>query len=547
MPLSDTHNRLVLSREQLVLLASAYFLIFLNFRFAWNVFQTYSLTLHNSIVAAAILILSFCLTALLLSFTCTRRTIKSFLAVLLPLSAVAAYFMDTYNVIISDDMLRNAVMTDMRELGDLFGATLVSYICLLGLAPAILLRWVRLVPATSRKRAVLSQLKLSSILLAMMIFLILVFGREFSSFFREHRSLREYANPVYPVYSLAKLAAAVLQSPAGPLQLLGLDAHVPGWDVERELIILVVGETVRADHLSLNGYARPTNPLLEKERVFSFTNVWSCGTSTSISVPCMFSHLPDSEFEVDKASHEENLLDVLAHADVNILWRDNNSNSKGVADRVPYQDWRSPDVNPVCDTECRDVGMLTGLQEYIDSKEKGDIVIVLHQMGNHGPAYFKRYPEAFEYFTPVCRSNELADCTSEEINNAYDNAIRYTDYFLAKVIKRLEVNSSRFETIMMYVSDHGESLGEYGLYLHGMPYVISPEQQRHVPVLFWFGDNYHDVDLLALPENLQERYTHSNIFHTVLGLLEMETGVYDPEKDMLPHGQEGLSEQPVAR
>ena len=295
---------------------------------------------------------------------------------------------------------------------------------------------------------------------------------------------------------------------------------------------MVVGETARADHFSLNGYPKKTNPLLEKEDIISFNNFYSCGTSTAISVPCMFSLLGKKGFSKEEFRWSENTLDVLKHAGVNILWRDNNSSSKGVADRVTYQDFRTPTNNPDCDVECRDSGMLANLQEYIDSVMEGDILIVLHQMGNHGPAYYKRYPKAFEVFSPTCQSNQLETCSPEEISNSYDNVIVYTDYFLSKVINLLKSNSSEYESALVYVSDHGESLGENGIFLHGLPYSLAPEQQKHVAALMWLGEGMKDHQP-AILEKQHQHLTHDNIPHTLLGLMEIESETYNRELDIL--------------
>jgi lipid A ethanolaminephosphotransferase len=229
----------------------------------------------------------------------------------------------------------------------------------------------------------------------------------------------------------------------------------------------------------------------------------------------------------------ENLLDVMQRAGVHVLWRDNNSDSKGVALRIPYENFQSSDLNPVCDTECRDVGMLAGLQEIIDARPKGDILIVLHQMGNHGPAYYKRYPAEFETFKPACRNNDLSQCSQQEIVNAYDNALRYTDHFLAQAISLLKRNDKKFETALFYVSDHGESLGESGIFLHGMPKAIAPNAQLHVPAILWFGENFDEIDRAALAKKRSLPFTHDNLFHTLLGFMEIETGIYRPEMDIL--------------
>ena len=208
---------------------------------------------------------------------------------------------------------------------------------------------------------------------------------------------------------------------------------------------------------------------------------------------------------------------------------------------MPYQDYKQPGINPVCDIECRDEGMLAGLQEYIDGQQQGDILIVLHQMGNHGPAYSKRYPPAFERFTPTCTTNQLNECTNEEIGNAYDNAILYTDAFLAQAITLLKNNSQKFETAMAYFSDHGESLGEYGLYLHGLPYAMAPESQKHIASVFWFGDRFK-IDKKALRDKATQRFSHDNLFHTVLGLFEIETSVYNKQLDIARNAPEQCKE-----
>jgi len=311
-----------------------------------------------------------------------------------------------------------------------------------------------------------------------------------------------------------------------------MDAKIPATDTDRELIILVVGEAARADRFSLNSYAKETNPLLKKEGVINFPNMYSCDTSTATSVPCMFSIFGREQYSDKKTKTTENLLDVLRHAGIHILWRDNNSDSKGVALNVTYENFKDPKNNPVCDVECRDEGMLSGLQEYISRQKTGDILIVLHQMGNHGPAYYKRYPESFERFKPVCKTSQLEKCTHEEISNAYDNAILYTDYFLSKVIGLLKNNDKQFETAMVYMSDHGESLGESGLYLHGLPYFMAPDAQKHIGAVMWFGEGFH-LDKQALRDKSTKAYSHDHLFHTILGLMEVKTSAYDKQKDII--------------
>jgi lipid A ethanolaminephosphotransferase len=249
----------------------------------------------------------------------------------------------------------------------------------------------------------------------------------------------------------------------------------------------------------------------------------------------MFSNLGRQNYSDKEAKSTENVIDVLKHSGVNVLWRDNNSDSKGVALRVEYHDYKISQNNTLCEDECRDEGMLVGLQKYVDA-QKGDIVIVLHQMGNHGPAYYKRYPKAFEKFTPTCQTNQVEKCSAEEIGNAYDNAILYTDYFLSKTITFLKQNDKNFQTSMIYMADHGESLGEKGLYLHGIPYFMAPEEQTHIGALMWFGSQSKErIDVASLVQRASQEYSHDNLFHTILGVMGVKTALYDRTKDILTY------------
>ena len=402
------------STNQVLLAAALFLTAFANQAFFRNLTATFGDTpwglLHVLSLAAVLL----CATVLMLALLSYRPLLKPTLVVLFVVAAASAYFMDTYNVIIDRDMLANVMATDSAETGDLLTPKLFLYLGLLGLLPSLLLWRIRIRPA-SLPKAVGSRLLLAGGALMIMLALVLISSAFYAAFVREHKELRYYANPLTPVYASYKYLKTRVKS--GPLELatIGADAQIPAEDIDRELVIMVVGETARADRFSLNGYERETNPNLARQDVISFTQVSACGTSTAISVPCMFAKSDHADFSPSETAATENALDVLRHAGVTVLWRDNNSNSKGVADRVPIEDFRSSATNPVCDTECRDVGMLSGLREYIDQQQQGDILIVLHQMGSHGPAYFKRYPSEFHVFVPTCDTNELDSCSARRI------------------------------------------------------------------------------------------------------------------------------------
>jgi lipid A ethanolaminephosphotransferase len=521
-----------LSSTKLIILASTVLVLFYNVAFFRNVVDTYTTSATNLAFLASVALLLGCVIALLFALIDSRYTLKPVLITVFLLSSLAAYFMDSYNVIIDSTMIQNAVMTDLRESTELLNLKLVLYFLLLGAVPGVIIYRIT-IPYGSLKSGVITKLKFVTVILLLITAVLLLFGKTYAAFFREHKQLRYYTNPVAYIYAADKYLKSVFASRNMPVEPIGLDASVPHLDTHRELTILVVGETARADRFSLNGYARETNPLLKKDNVISFTHMRSCGTSTAVSVPCMFSMYGRSDYDDEKAVTTENLLDVLTHAGIHVLWRDNNSDSKGVALRVQYEDYKSPQSNPDCDIECRDDGMLDGLQDYINAQKHSDILIVLHQMGNHGPAYYKRYPESFEKFTPACKTNQLEECSEEEINNAYDNAILYTDYFLDKVISLLKQNSKEFETALVYMSDHGESLGESGVYLHGLPYFMAPDAQTNVASVLWFGDNYDEIDVDSIRKKANLEYSHDNLFHTILGLMEVRTSLYRRDMDII--------------
>lgn len=520
-----------LQTQTVVFLTSLFLICTTNLSFFRHLLQTYGTSVPSLLKIATVALIFLAVTFIALSLPTFHRMLKPVLILIVLVSSQTAYFMDTYNVVIDDHMIQNILETNLPEARDLLNMKQLGYLIILGLAPSLIIYRIK-IKSASRKTLLLQKAKSIGIALGIAVIIMLGLGKFYASFFREHKTLRFYSNPAYYLYSLGYYAKASLSHPSQGIQPLGGDVRLLPRQ-GRKLIVVVVGEAARWDHFSLNGYPRETNPLLTHEDIINFPQFTSSGTETGVSVPSMFSVFGRKGYQKEKVRQTENILDILHRAGVTILWRDNNSDSKGVAVRLPYEDFRTSAKNTVCEGgECRDEGMLVGLQEYLAAHPTGDIVIVLHQMGNHGPAYYKRYPSAFEKFTPVCRSNQLEQCSQESIVNAYDNALLYTDYFLSRVIGFLKQNDATFQTAMLYISDHGESLGEKGLYLHGFPYAIAPEAQTHVGALAWFGSQY-PVDKAALRQRAAAPYSHDYLFHTLLGMLGAQTSLYKPELDML--------------
>ena len=497
-----------------------------------HIVDLYPWTLQNAPFLVSLTLFFSVLTALFFMTVSFGRKGRWLIALLLMLSAQAAYYMDNFGVLMDVVMIDNIVNTDIKEVEGLMSIGMVVRLLVFGVLPAWLV--MQYWPQVSNvKAAFRARVKCILLLILALVVLILPFTAGYTSFIREHKITRFYANPTYPVYSLIKYAVIQLTAEqARDIKRIAVDAHMNAHDAKNELIIMVVGETARADRFSLNGYHRETNPLLSKEAIVNFTNVSSCGTSTSVSVPCMFSELGRKDYEKDKALNQENALDILARNGVQVLWRDNNSSSKGVATRVKYEDFKTPTLNPVCEGECRDIGMLNGLDQYIAANKGKDMMIVLHQMGNHGPEYYRRYPKAFAKFQPMCMTGELRDCSQEEIDNSYDNAILYTDYFLSEVIQLLKKYDGEYETAMLYVADHGESLGEHGLYLHAAPYIMAPEAQTHVPAILWVGQHF-DYQLNQVKPYQDYPLSHDDLFCTLLIGFELDTHSCETKRRML--------------
>ncbi|WP_395700365.1 phosphoethanolamine transferase [Aquabacterium sp.] len=476
--------------------------------------------------------------ALLLSLVAWRVTYKPVLTALLLATAFGAYFMLSYGVVIDSTMMINVLQTDLRETRDLLSLRMLLTVLLLAGLPIWLL-WRRPIAWPHWSRQLRNNLLGVVAALAVLAAALLAIFQPLAASMRNHHELRYLVNPLNSLYALGQLVAPARRGGPRTLQPLGQDATLANAAPARPpLLLLVLGETARADHFTLNGYARPTTPELGTLEVFSQRQAFSCGTSTAASVPCMFSHLGREAYG-QRAQDHETLVDVLQHAGLAVLWLDNQAGCKGVCDRVPNVNTSALKHPVLCpDGECFDEILLDGLDQRIaalpaERRARG-IVLVWHQMGSHGPAYHLRSPAAFKRFQPECRSAALQDCQREEVVNAYDNSIAYTDHLLAGAIRWLEGQAAGHDTALLYVSDHGESLGENNLYLHGLPYAIAPDAQKHVPWIGWFSPGFRQstgLDAACLRQGQDLPLSHDQYFHSVLGLMGVQTSAYRADWD----------------
>ena len=501
-------------------------------------------------VSLALALVIGLVTAGLLSLLAWRWTLKPVIMLFCVSAAFGAYFMMAYGVVIDKAMMINTLQTDMRETRDLLNWRLLVTVLVLAVLPCVLL-WRQHIRLQNPVRQAVSNLAALLASCALLVVVLVLFFQSMASVMRNYPQVRYLINPLNSFYALGSVAARPFQRDESAILPLGEDATLGAsytGQSKPPLLLLVLGETGRSVNFAVNGYGRPTTPELSKENIASQRNAWSCGTSTAASVPCMFSHFGRANYESRPANYE-GLIDVLQHAGLAVLWLDNQSGCKGVCDRIPHVDTSGLMVPGLCDGgECFDEVMLQGLDARIaalpaERRAKG-VVVVMHQMGSHGPAYFKRSPAAFKKFLPECTDNALQSCTQQGLVNAYDNSIVYTDHLLASSIQWLKAQEPLTSTALLYLADHGESLGENNLYLHGMPYSVAPDVQKHVPWITWLSPEFEQrskITTACLKQQLDAPVSHDNYFHSVLGLMNVQTRVYQPGLDIYAHCKPGTA------
>lgn len=462
---------------------------------------------------------------------------------LIATTGVTGYFMLAYGVVIDPTMMANVIHTDRNEVRGLLSWPFVLSVLLGVVAPGIWwwrartaeVGWKRLL--WQRSATIISTIVVCS-LLASLTF------QDLASLMRNNKSLRYMISPYNSIYALALQGVNEHARAVQPLHQVGLDA-TSSYELKTgevaPLVVVVVGETVRAANFGLGGYARDTTPKLAALKrhgdLTYFSDVTSCGTNTQVSVPCMFSRLGRSGLD---GPREEGLVDLLHRAGWSTFWVDNQSGCKGVCDRVPHKFAYELAPRGACNgPDCPDSVLPQLLPQLIHDTSKvagkpNGTAIFFHQMGNHGPAYYQRSQVEHKHFLPECETNVLSSCNRQEIVNAYDNAIRATDQVLADFIEQLAQHNG--PAALLYASDHGESLGENGLYLHGMPWSIAPSEQKHIPMLLWMSRSMRErlkTPRECLQQLADQPWSHDNFFHTVLGLAQVHTSALRPELNIL--------------
>lgn len=529
--------RMTIKSTYLIALVSGYFMLVLNWAFFLKVY-TYLFSLDEIhpgfLIAVPVLVYIFLF--ILFSLLVIKGLTKLLLIPLVILSAVVSYAAIHYGIIIDYLMIENVIETDAAEVSSYVNPASIAYVTALGLIPA----WLLYKTEICYQRWYRELLTRAGLVAAMAVALAgVTFGyyQDFAAAGRNNHHIHKLIVPNQWAYSAAKFINRTYFHQPYVFQELGNDAHLVANSEKPVLLVLVLGETARAKNYHYNGYTRQTNPYTEARGFISLGSIESCGTATALSVPCMFSFMTRNQYDKSLAENQSNLLDVIRKSGMDVRWVDNNSGCKGVCGNAAYVKIPTDKSRPGCDGDyCVDEVLLGELDRLLETPLTNNTVLVLHLIGSHGPNYYRRYPDRYRRFVPDCERSDIQNCSQEQIVNTYDNTILYTDFLLSRVADRLQQQAGQLESGVLYMSDHGESLGENGLYLHGMPWQLAPAEQKRVPGLLWLSGNYlqdHRLSLGCLSQIRQRSgLTQDYYAHSVLGLLGIATSIYDPLLDI---------------
>lgn len=488
------------------------FLIFLFFHLPFYTFVFNNVdykSLNGIVLIVSLVILMLVLNAfvLYLLFSLSRHVGKVLLILFFIVSSIAVYFVNTYSVIIDESMIGNILNTNYEESSSFFSFKVILYVIFLGIIPSIYIAKVKITKVPLKEFSITSSLTL-------LFIAVLIFVNASNWLWIDKNSKRLGGLAMPWSYSVNTPLFYIHKFKKNEKEILLPNAVIK--DNEKSVVVLVIGESARRQNFSLYGYKKNTNPLLSKtENVFHF-NANSCATYTTAGVKCILEHKnSDDLYEI--------LPNYLYRNNVEVIWRTTNWGEPPVHIKN-YQNKEA--LKADCKgVECEyDEVLLRGLKEQIQASKKNKILIVLHTSTSHGPTYSKKYPPQFETFKPVCNSVELGKCSQNELLNAYDNTIVYTDYILHSVIEDLK-ELKEYKSTMIFVSDHGESLGEKNLYMHGVPISIAPKEQYEIPFIVWVSD--HSKQLKP-----NETLTQNHVFHSVLKFLNVESPVYDEKMNI---------------
>jgi lipid A ethanolaminephosphotransferase len=528
-----------MSINKLPFVLAVYYLLIINIPLSLELFSIVQASKSES-VAFLISIPLFFLAAFNFIFQVFNWPIfsKPFFILLLITSTLVSYSMFNYGIFVDYGMIENVFETNSGEAASYVSTHSILWLLAMGGIPSIILLFTKLEKESWKDFFVWKSIGLLSSLIVIAIIAGL-FYKDYVSIGRNHSHIKKMIIPTEYVSSTVKYINNTYIKQPIPYQELGLDAKQTAQAkaaTKPTLLVFVLGETARVYNYQYHGYERETNAHTKPYNPIFFSDVQSCGTATAVSVPCMFSNMNRSNYDRDKAYNQDNVVDMMNRAGIHSIWREHDGGDKTVAHRIKEMTLVAKDSDPFCNNDvCYDTAMLENFEQ--DTQElKQDSIIFYHISGSHGPTYFERYPDEHKKFTPDCARADIENCTKEQVVNTYDNTILYTDFFLSQAIQKLEKLTDKYNVALMYISDHGESLGENGVYLHGMPYSLAPKEQTHVPMIVWMSDGFAEqkgINQTCLRKAGKEQsFSQDNLFDSLLGLMDVQTKEYRENQDI---------------
>ncbi|MGR6859150.1 phosphoethanolamine transferase [Aliivibrio salmonicida] len=526
--------KITMNMVSLITVVSLYFAVVFNYPINEKI---YELSQGESIFLFLTPAILTCAFMIIFSMIALPYLFKGIVVILTLTSAMAFYAALQYNTMFDYAMIENIFETNVGEASSYLSSASIGYFIVFGVLPSLFLLKVTVTRNASWAKELFHRAVLMSVAIVGLLLISVFYFKDYASIGRNNSYLNKMINPADAFNTVKYINNEYLTAPLEYITI-GEDAEViPAKNGKPTLMVVLVGETARAQNSAYNGYERETNPYTKDLGLIAFQNVSSCGTATAHSLPCMFSNMVRTNYNRDRANNQDDALDVLTHAGVKSVWIDNDGGDKTVAKNIEKEMISGDYSADLCDgSSCYDEVLLQGLDKRIQNTT-GDQLYALHMIGSHGPTYWKRYPENMAVFTPACNRSDIENCSDEEITNVYDNTLVYTDYVIAQTIAKLKTYSDKYNVVMLYISDHGESLGENGLYLHGAPYMIAPKEQTHVPFYIWMSDDYANqkgIDKASIVSKaVTGEYSHNNLFHTLLGLYGVKTTARDNTLDIM--------------
>ena len=455
------------------------------------------------------LVLNFMMTYLVMFVL--RAVGRVLLAVLSLINATAVYFIYTYNVIIDATTIENVFNTRYSEASGFFSLSLWLFILACGVVPALFCILQPVVRGKARRLGLVCGGSLAVVLAVGALNI----GQ--TLWISQHDT--ELGGLLQPWSYLVNTGRVMSFSQDEQAEEIKLpDGKIT--DREKTVVVLVIGESARKANFQLYGYARDTNPLLSKRAGLKVYQATSCATYTTAGTKAILE-------PQDSGDLYELLPNYAYRTGVDVSWRTSNWGEPPI--HVPeYLTNEELGEQYPGENVYYDAILQKGLRQRIESSQKDKVLIVLHTSTSHGPKYANKYPKEFEVYRPVAQNVEEGEKNVGRLVNAYDNTIRYTDYLLDSLITTLR-SMSEWHSAMIFISDHGESLGENKMFMHGLPMKLAPKVQYEIPFLVWVSEGFRDYKPEQdLPAVLEQHY----IFHSVLNLLSIQSPAYNAAYDI---------------